>query len=1108
MRRLALVPLLLFALVLPFQASAVGLGSIETRSALNQRLDAEIPLRGVSPDNADRVSVALASERAFREVGLSRPAILSQLRFEVVERDGDLFVRATSVERISEPFLSFLIEVDAPSGNLLREYTILLDPPVYAADEPDVADDPAPEPERTDPEPTVEAEPTVEPEEVAAAEEPTAEEERRRRDRFGDEPVFMEVERERDRITAERRAEAERRAAEEAAAAERARAEAREPTMPDTYETRAGDTAWEVASRMAAGEVSTQQMMLALLRNNPDAFMDDNVNRLREGYVLRTPSRDEAASINAQQAIAQIDRQNTLWREWRDGMRASAAPAEEGEEPVAAADAPETEAESAEALQIVGAPDGGDVAADDDTAAGTAEQQEELQLAREQLESARLEKAELESRVGELESMVERMDRLITQRNEELASLQQRLVELAEEEGVALDPDTLPDEEAVPEEVAEAIDEDDEPVTVTIDIDTLDTTMDRLAEVAAQREETLIARAEEAAEADEPEREEDDDAAAVAEGDGAQHDTGVETIRTQPGDEGLLSRLMGPLAGVAAVASAAAASLPGGNLGLAGLALVVLALIALLVMRRRQQASEEAVDVGDVEFADEDDDAFADLIDEEPESDMDSGTDEFDQTTRMSAADVSGLMDDDAPSSNDSDVMTDEDPLAALDDDMDAGADESDKDDTIAEVDVYLAYGLHQQARDLLTLALQESPDRADYHEKLLETLYSGGEKEEFEKQAARFHGKVDGSSKGLWKRVVAMGREIAPGNELFRDAEDPGITADEIRQQRPDTADIDLGDDDQHGDVDLDFSLDDEDDETDTSGSAGDDFDQTVMTPASPEATQERDLTDAADGDDELEFDLGDLDDLSDGEPESDDADRSHAATATSAGSVDSADTEGPVEGDDQDLEFDLSDLESNAGDDFGLTADEEKAASASPEATHDGDDELDFDIGDLDLGEEPSAAEPDQEHAVAAGSDDTDEFDVSGLDPEATRIADSDEDVSIPTGSDVEEPQAGASDDDADIEFDLSELDDLGGDEQSAAGAPEPQSATGVSSAAESDDDGGEPDEFDTMLDLARAYIDMGDQDSATSALEEVVASGNDEQRAEAKKLLDTAN
>ena len=112
-------------------AQALGLGEIELQSYLNEPLDAEINLpqsQGVDPGD---VFVNVAPESAYERVGLSRNQFLSKLRFQgVTQNDGSLAVNVSSREPLPEPYLNYLLEVTWPSGRLMREYAVLVDPPV------------------------------------------------------------------------------------------------------------------------------------------------------------------------------------------------------------------------------------------------------------------------------------------------------------------------------------------------------------------------------------------------------------------------------------------------------------------------------------------------------------------------------------------------------------------------------------------------------------------------------------------------------------------------------------------------------------------------------------------------------------------------------------------------------------------------------------------------------------------------------------------------------------------------------------------------------------------------------------------------------------------
>jgi len=129
-RKSALASALSLAL-LPNVSDALGLGGIRAQSALNEPFAAQIDLLDVPADELDTVKVSLASDAEFSKVGAERPYFLTNLEFRPqVSSKGRAVIRVTSSEPIKEPFLDFLVQVDWPKGRLIKEYTVLLDPPV------------------------------------------------------------------------------------------------------------------------------------------------------------------------------------------------------------------------------------------------------------------------------------------------------------------------------------------------------------------------------------------------------------------------------------------------------------------------------------------------------------------------------------------------------------------------------------------------------------------------------------------------------------------------------------------------------------------------------------------------------------------------------------------------------------------------------------------------------------------------------------------------------------------------------------------------------------------------------------------------------------------
>lgn len=342
MTRKLLIAVVLAAMGFASVAAALGLGSINSESTLNQPLKARIELLSADPGDIGRISAQLASPDAFERAGLERPFFLSRLDFDVVREGDAVFLEVTTDGAVKEPFLDFLVEVNWPNGRLLREYTLLLDPPTYTDDlSPAVAASGA----------------------GAAAAAGDA-----------DGPAARAA------------------PAASPAAAPSGAVEAAEAAVPARYgPVQANETLYRIAEQVRPDGVSINQTMLALLRTNPDAFIGGNINLLRRGAILRVPERAELTRLSSAEANAQVREQMARWQEQRS------APAAGTETEVAEADAADAGAESpaeaggeaADAGTAAGAPDAeaetaaGEVvaaAADDAGAAAAGEAGGELRL--------------------------------------------------------------------------------------------------------------------------------------------------------------------------------------------------------------------------------------------------------------------------------------------------------------------------------------------------------------------------------------------------------------------------------------------------------------------------------------------------------------------------------------------------------------------------------------------------------------------------------------------------------------------------------------------------------------------------------------------------------
>lgn len=114
-------------------AQALGLGELTLKSTQNQPLLAEIELLDVKDLTAAEVVPSLAPADEFTKAGVPRPAFLDELRFTpVINADGKSVLRVTSSQPLSEPFVKFLVQVMWPSGRLLRDYSVMLDPAKFS----------------------------------------------------------------------------------------------------------------------------------------------------------------------------------------------------------------------------------------------------------------------------------------------------------------------------------------------------------------------------------------------------------------------------------------------------------------------------------------------------------------------------------------------------------------------------------------------------------------------------------------------------------------------------------------------------------------------------------------------------------------------------------------------------------------------------------------------------------------------------------------------------------------------------------------------------------------------------------------------------------------
>ena len=989
------IRILLFLLfMLPVGAYALGLGEIKLRSALEEPFDAEIELSSVKESVLKSLQVKLASSEDFARVGIKPVPAVKLLHFEVVRKPGGgAAIHITTQEPIHDPYLNFMVEANWGRGRVLREYTVLLDPPELAGEESPVIEAPAITPAEP---PAVAGAPEVEPPPVAAVvaepevppvtaadggdeeviepeplppvdDEGLIEPQAAEPESLPDvaEPGILEPETE---TTTEAEAlppvddegliepqaaepevvEPEPLPEEAPSQPEVAETEPVDATPEDgstevegvivgsesaaveegsplTYSVERGDTLWSIAERMRGDRpVTVYQVMMALFHNNPGAFIDDNVNNLKAGSVLRLEDEGELTAVSKSTARNEFWQQYRAWQEYKqmlaknvvtqDDTLVEVGPevalsektysAEEVAHLPEARSATESASEGAQ-LKLVtpeepapgaSATETAGTAAGEEgkTAAGTSKSITELQSMRDEV-LAEIEKSAagsaqnqaLREKLAALEEQIASLQRVVSVKDNELAAMQQKTAE----------------------------------------------------EVAAQPEPDVV-----------------DDAAAE-----------------QPAEEGgimaTLNRspqLMGTLGGV-----------------------ILLLLAWLWLMFRRRNDEDETV---------------------------------------AAAATGSGV--------------------ASLADDEQGVFPEGgqSEEEILSRADAYVNEGKHAAAAELLSEAIQREPGNEAYRYRLLEIHYEMKNKDGFAREAEELYSMTGGSDTVRWGKVAAMGAALLPAHALFS------------------------------GDSPASFDLE------DTSDAAAARVEESV-----PSEWDEIDL-DAELGAHPLEEEREESDQLMgevSGETETAEAEADEESGGETAAAADS-----------WDVDFDIDD-----GDETSETfLMEEEILDDAKSSGSDSEDSIDFNLSG-DMGANVAATAGAAAVAGAAGAEVL-EFarpDEVAEEPEAKQGEDeqqltADEHLEASAEENIGSGPAGPDEDSLALDDELEE------DGES----PFP-SFSEYDAMAEDDELLDDVDEIGTKLDLARAYIDMGDADAARTMLDEVKADGDEAQQQEASELLE---
>lgn len=361
----------------PLIGEAAGLGRLTVISGLGEPLNAEIELISTSPEELSSLTASIAPEEAYAVQGIERTSVQNAIKIDVDKKPGGTPVLKLSTRQpVSDPFLDMLIQVDWATGRLLREYTLLLDPPGYDGQ----------------PSTNTSAAPTVEQSAVPEASMPAPAE--------SGNPADAATQTTDNLIT--------------------------QPASTE-HKTVSGDTLNRIAREMQVEGISLEQMLVGLYRANKDAFVDDNMNRLKVGEIIRAPEPEALQAIGQREALNEIHVQTADWNAYRNrlaGIVADSAPAEEDVSNQSTSGKLTAPAEDRAAPPGNAAQDVVKLSKSDTSANTAKNSQDKLNALQEEVIARENSLKEANERTAALEKQIQDMQQLLAIKNQALADMQ------------------------------------------------------------------------------------------------------------------------------------------------------------------------------------------------------------------------------------------------------------------------------------------------------------------------------------------------------------------------------------------------------------------------------------------------------------------------------------------------------------------------------------------------------------------------------------------------------------------------------------------------------------------------------------------------------------
>jgi len=428
----------------PLPTFAAGLGKLNVLSGLGEPLRADIELLSVTPEELSTITAAIANNEAYQNQGIDKPASHNDIKIEVAKNSrGAPILKLKSNQPITDAFLDMLIQVDWSSGRLLREYTLLLDPPGYTGE---VAE--ATQASSATQLPTTGA--------ISSSQAPEGNIANQSTNANGGAKASKKLKRK--QTAPENQPEPLPEIS---------------PIEGQEYTTQRGDTLAKIARDMKPDGVSLDQMLVGLYQANPSAFDGKNMNRLKVGQILRAPSEEKLLATSSKTASKQVRVHSANWTAYKNKLAGIVADsvAQDNEATTQSSKGKVTTAEDKAATPETGPKDVVKLSAGESAAGTDKALQDKVSALQEDAIAKENALKEAESRAADLEKQISDMKKLLALKNDAMAKVQQDastsidseankqadpVAEAKPVEEVAIKPEEAKPVEVKPEEVKSA----------------------------------------------------------------------------------------------------------------------------------------------------------------------------------------------------------------------------------------------------------------------------------------------------------------------------------------------------------------------------------------------------------------------------------------------------------------------------------------------------------------------------------------------------------------------------------------------------------------------------------------------------------------------------